>query len=329
MTLIHKRATSKALAANRANALFSTGPRSEEGKLNSRLNSLKHGIFAKALGASIKELGEDPADYASLRQGLLQAFLPEDGFEEMLVEEMAQLSWRRQRLMRAESGIVAAKKRNYEIERALEGTSHAGGLEQFAKGSMVPMQGYAGLPDSVDKCDRIIGALGDLRESVLLLGFKQDNEKFLELVYGRLRHMVGAELKARYRKNRKLARSSKKGLQEVARDGFLAAVDKQIVGYQDLKKLCQTRDLVTTQTMKDAQLLPSVEDLGMILRYEAGLARQFKSKLQQLVGWRRAKKGMVAWDAAEPETQAEEPVPEPERLQEGDPAPCLESRGAG
>ena len=55
-------ATPAQLAANRANAQSSTGPRSVEGKSVSRFNALKHGIDA----ASIVLPGEDPADYQAL-----------------------------------------------------------------------------------------------------------------------------------------------------------------------------------------------------------------------------------------------------------------------
>jgi len=81
--------TPKLLAANRANGRLSAGPRSEQGKRQSGMNSLKHGIFAKALETSVKELGEDAADYEGLRRALREAFGPQEGFEELLVEEMA------------------------------------------------------------------------------------------------------------------------------------------------------------------------------------------------------------------------------------------------
>jgi hypothetical protein len=310
MTLRHKSMTPKALAANRANALLSTGPRSQEGKLHSRLNGLEHGIFTQALGASIRELGEDPAAYESLRRGLLRAFTPEDGFEEMLVEEMAQLSWRRQRLMRAESGLVAAKKRHYEISRALEGSSQAGGSAQFAEATMIPVTGYAGLPDSVDKCDHILDALRSLRQAVLAVGPTQEHAEILDLVYGKPGPLGGIDLKARYRQALKWAQTDKQKNNEDELESFLTALDKEIDAYVELRKLCKARDLETTQTMKDAQLLPSAEELARILSYERSLARQFKSKLKQLVGWRRAKKGMLPSDAAAPETQTEEPEAE-------------------
>lgn len=312
MTRRPKSMTPKALAANRANARLSAGPCSKEGKLHSSLNALKHGLFTHALGASIQELGENPAAYESLRRGLLRAFAPEDAFEEMLVEEMAQLSWRRQRLMRAESGLVAAKERGYEIGRALEGSSHAGGSRQFLHVGLVPTLGYAGLPDSVEKCDRVLDALRSLRQAVLAFGLTQNHEEILNLVYGQSGTLAGVNLKASYRQALELAQSAKQENKDLALESFLADLDKEIDAYLELRKLCKDRDLETTQTMKDAQLLPSAEDLDVILHYEAGLERQFKSKLQQFVAWRRAKKGMVPFDPPDAEKRAGEPEAEPQ-----------------
>jgi hypothetical protein len=44
-----KTVTSKKVAANRANAKFSTGPRTERGKRAARLNAVKLGFFSEEL----------------------------------------------------------------------------------------------------------------------------------------------------------------------------------------------------------------------------------------------------------------------------------------
>ena len=44
-----KRMSERQLAANRANALRSTGPQPPEGKAKSARNALKHGILSKAV----------------------------------------------------------------------------------------------------------------------------------------------------------------------------------------------------------------------------------------------------------------------------------------
>jgi len=55
-------ATAAQIAANRANAQHSTGPRTPEGKTASSMNALKHGADA----ASVVIPGEDPAQYDRL-----------------------------------------------------------------------------------------------------------------------------------------------------------------------------------------------------------------------------------------------------------------------
>jgi hypothetical protein len=44
---IKRKLSQRALQANRANALRSTGPKSENGKSISRINALKHGVFSR------------------------------------------------------------------------------------------------------------------------------------------------------------------------------------------------------------------------------------------------------------------------------------------
>jgi len=77
-------ATPAQLAANRANAQRSTGPRSVEGKSASRFNALKHGINAET--AVIP--GEDPAEYAELVSEYLHRFAPETPDERYHVQTM-------------------------------------------------------------------------------------------------------------------------------------------------------------------------------------------------------------------------------------------------
>jgi len=60
-------ATEKQLAANRANAKHSTGPKSKAGKTRSSMNSRKHGFAAEA----IMMAGEDPAEFAVLHRSLI------------------------------------------------------------------------------------------------------------------------------------------------------------------------------------------------------------------------------------------------------------------
>jgi hypothetical protein len=87
------------LAANRANAQKSTGPRTEEGKANSRKNALRHGLTAKSVVLTV----EDTAEYEAFRARILESFAPTPGVEQRIAEELADALWRLKRAQRIEA----------------------------------------------------------------------------------------------------------------------------------------------------------------------------------------------------------------------------------
>jgi hypothetical protein len=95
-------ATPAQLAANRANAQRSTGPRSVEGKSVSSLNALKHGVDAAAIALP----GEDPAAYQALADGYTKLYQPQTVMHRFLVDSMIRADWHKQRLQRLESDLI-------------------------------------------------------------------------------------------------------------------------------------------------------------------------------------------------------------------------------
>ena len=94
-------ATPAQIAANRANAQKSTGPRSVEGKSVSRLNALKHGIDA----ASLIIPGEDPAAYDALDADYHREHRPQSPSELFHVDTMLRADWQKRRLLRVEADL--------------------------------------------------------------------------------------------------------------------------------------------------------------------------------------------------------------------------------
>ncbi len=84
---------------NRANAAHSTGPRTPEGKENSKRNSFKHGLYAKNLVIP----GEDPAELDRLRARLRAEHQPGNETESILVNEIAENFWRLRRMREYEA----------------------------------------------------------------------------------------------------------------------------------------------------------------------------------------------------------------------------------
>ena len=104
-----KRVTEKQLAANRRNALKSTGPRTPQGKAASRWNALKHGVLAKAVIPGPLADYESRQDFDALFRSLREELAPNSVLEEMLVERIATSYWRLARVIRAEAGAIAKR----------------------------------------------------------------------------------------------------------------------------------------------------------------------------------------------------------------------------
>jgi len=98
-------ATEAQIAANRANAQRSTGPKSQDGKRKSSRNALRHGLSAKALVA----LSETVEDFEDFRISMRVALLPEDAVEDQLVERVVLAAWRLRRVSRAEATVLQRK----------------------------------------------------------------------------------------------------------------------------------------------------------------------------------------------------------------------------
>jgi hypothetical protein len=92
--------------ANRRNAQLSTGPKTQEGKCQSRLNALKHSILASDLLITEGQGAEDGAKFYELLDALRSDLAPVGALEEILVERIAVSLWRQKRAHRCEAGLV-------------------------------------------------------------------------------------------------------------------------------------------------------------------------------------------------------------------------------
>jgi hypothetical protein len=111
-------ATEKQVAANRANALKSTGPRSEAGKKASSANALTHGLTAEMHLVP----GEDPQAFAELRNKVFEYYTPVGIFEVELADRLANLLWRVRRIPAFEGAVLGwlSQGQDQSIGQALE-----------------------------------------------------------------------------------------------------------------------------------------------------------------------------------------------------------------
>jgi len=95
------------LAANRANAQHSTGPRTREGKQRAAMNALRHGILAKSAFCPTIEGDDKRAQFEEILEGLIEEYQPREMTEVMTVQQLAGCYWK------------LAKVWNYEMQQSL------------------------------------------------------------------------------------------------------------------------------------------------------------------------------------------------------------------
>src|SRR5215217_7372323 len=99
------------IAANRANAQKSTGPKTPEGRAASKMNAVKHGILSREVLAS----GEDHQELTALQEWFHEELQPVGPIEVMLLGQIVATHWRLRRVLAAESREI---KREAELQPA-------------------------------------------------------------------------------------------------------------------------------------------------------------------------------------------------------------------
>src|ERR1700736_5111809 len=84
------------LAANQANAQFSTGPKTPEGKAASAQNSRTHGLYSNDLLVAT----EDHDEFRTMQVQLEVDIRPQGALEQILFTELVIASWKLRRIVR-------------------------------------------------------------------------------------------------------------------------------------------------------------------------------------------------------------------------------------
>ena len=260
----------------------STSPRTGA-KERSKLNAVKHGIFAKLTLLP----SESRAEFDTLLSGLQRDFKPQGRLETMLVEKLAVLSWRYRRLLVAEAaeiGVKAQRLLRWEREQREESKAN----EPFEQGR--------GLVDRIsnpfvfEHCMRLLDAV---RTEVQNHGFDSDLvERCLKQVYGTDRPV---SLFFYYMTIRALVKAGPKKL-----DPSTATEYSQTFGDQVRREMHWLRFRERQRRLIEADRLrlefvrrnvPDSSQLDRLLRYEASLERGFDRTLTQLERLQRMRLG--------------------------------------
>jgi len=102
--------------ANRQNARKSTGPISEEGKLVSRCNAVRHGLTAETVIGAL----EDAEDYRAFEAAIVADYDAQSAVERELVLRLASLLWRLRRAATLETGLFEIQADEIRDEAKIE-----------------------------------------------------------------------------------------------------------------------------------------------------------------------------------------------------------------
>jgi len=124
MSLIKRKPlTEKKLAAIRQNQKLCHGTLTAEGRLRIRAAHLRHGFYAQAEEVALRSLGEEPAQFQQLLEGLWEEFNPSGSMQEGLVIRLARAMWLMNRADRMQEGYALRQAQDVSIGR--ENRRHA------------------------------------------------------------------------------------------------------------------------------------------------------------------------------------------------------------
>jgi len=129
----------KKLAANRANAQKSTGPKTPEGKAKVAQNNWKHGLT----GTFRVLPGENQQTYDDLLDEFVRVEKPADGLELQLVRKMAESNWISARAVRLQEGCIVNTSTPELAAQKLASAAVSNQLERFLRYQAAADRAYA------------------------------------------------------------------------------------------------------------------------------------------------------------------------------------------
>jgi hypothetical protein len=284
--LINRTVTDAMAAANRENGRKAKGAVTEQGKAMSRANAGKHWGRAEDVRGLMPALEESPAEYDRMRDSLYRALRPSDAFEEMLVDDMADLHWRLRRMVRGEAAARGQRRRERKMrEEEIEAVFDSGKFHELMPW-IIPKLGFVGLGDSPVKFQRILEMLRLVAQLVHYGGFQPEVVKYLKQLYGPYPSGRGSKLMGIYDRCYKESETADAAQNAANQAAFQEALADEIGWFEQREaNHLQARAELRAPTV-EAELVSSALDLGQSLLYQDRLERAFERKWKLLVNYR-------------------------------------------
>lgn len=244
------------LAANRANALKSTGPKTKNGKAVACLNATQHGLLSARLFLD----DEEPAEFQRLLADLDSTLNPIGAIELTLVERIAVTIWRQRRLVTAESATLRLHRQQAKIAGGVSKELGLGYGLELKVDDLEPFD-----TEQEEWCQAVIEEVEKLEEMELTI-----LPKSAPLIFKQLKSDAeddGDDLEAHLK-------NYKEGLAEYVAQ-LLRWCHEQLREAEKRPRILATAELVSAK-----RLVPSDETLELFTRYQTTLDNQLYKALR-------------------------------------------------
>ena len=276
-----RKLTPRELESRRKNAKKSTGPRSEAGKRRAALNALKYGRYTgpHTLEHTMLLLGEDPHEFHDFRDSLMASRQPADAVEQMLVEDIAVLTWKKRRLNRAQDGLQLRNLEMLELDRhrqALEVGRESADVSQ----DEVLKLGLRRVTKSPACFGEILAQLDTVTALVNRQDYSQDIEPAITMLYGETPTLRGAQIANSYER---LGKEEIEAEEERAlAAGLKIALEEETRDVMEEYTLFLQEHVHVSPALRDSALAPVHPQWTSIVRQEYTLDRLIERKLKLL-----------------------------------------------
>lgn len=281
-----KPTSAKQIAANRRNAVKSTGPRTPQGRAVSRINALKHGILSRQVLVRSRVLQESETDLEALHLRFRENLQPEGPVEEMLVDQIVSAHWRLRRALAAESGEIALRldwrhRRRERCKLAIqsleweEWQDRVDGMEGDTRGNMFLIVWLEAVRDAVV-------AEGALTKAAV--------QEFAARFLGKSNRLV-RELDDLRKKHQEGPGDMDDAEREKQKAAALAFLDLRIRLCRSKWERCKEEEVTEEHAERAIDLVPPSDVLDSILRYETKLERQMFRAMTHLERLQRMRGG--------------------------------------
>ncbi len=287
------------LAANRKNALRSTGPRTPEGKEISRRNGLKHGLTGEGIALPV----EDAAEVERRLESFERDLKPKDDVARFLARRAAILSVRLDRCVRHEAAVLT---RDILLADEVEEARRRMDVDDLvALLADDPASAVRQLRRSPEGIDRMMEIWADLRADLAgpgrILWFDPQRDRAAQLLGHEYSHRRPTRADELYRSL--VVESSPD--REAARAEMIAVIDAEVARLQADRDGLDHDAIARDRAGAPARAMFDVSREGDKLRkYEAAAERGFFQALKAIERINAGADGSEA--TAKPETPSDE-----------------------